>query len=74
MSDQNQCLYTSRQNFQTLAKLLQIDCTTLAKLLLSETVPYITMEELGHLDQGAVQHGGVHLRPSEHVLSPMEQL
>ena len=74
MSDQDQCLYALGQNFQTLAKLWQIDRTTLAKLLLSGTVPYTNMEELGHLDQGAVQHGGGHLRPSEHVLSPMEQL
>ena len=74
MSDQDQCLYASGQNFQTLAKLWQIDRTTLAKLLLSGTVPYITMEDLCHLDQGNVQHGGGHMRPSEHVLSPMGQL
>ena len=67
MSDQDQCLYALGQNFQTLAKLWQIDRTTLAKLLFSGTVTYINMEELGHLGQGAVQRGGGHLIPSEQV-------
>ena len=74
MSDQDQCLYALGQNFQTLAKLWQIDCTTLAKLLLSGTVTYINIKDLGHLGQGAVQPGGGHLRPCEHVLGPMEQV